>query len=86
MKTKRRTKALRRFLGRGTHLYPQGSVVLGWLVVPILCPGETYTFSYLSPTGIRYIDWGNYPSVQAAIEAGTQLVRRRSKEVKQGVD
>lgn len=80
MLTKRRTQALRRFCGRGTHLYQQGSVTLGWLVVPILWPGKIYSLSYLSPTGVRYIDWRNYPTAQAAIEAGTQQVRCLVKE------
>ncbi len=70
-------ESLRRFCGKGTHLYQNSQLQSGWLIVPMRWRQGQYTVSYFSPTGVRHIHWENHASIQAAIASGIQLVQAK---------
>lgn len=75
MKSKKTMESLRRFFGKGTHLYQNSQRQSGWLIVPMRWRQGQYTVSYFSPTGVRYINWENHASIQAALANGLELVQ-----------
>ncbi|MGA9379508.1 MAG: hypothetical protein WBV73_12135 [Phormidium sp.] len=73
--------SLRRFYGQGIHLYTQGLIYQGWLLIPVDWGENSYTISCLSPSGTQYIEWYNYRSLEDAIAAGRDLVESLIKEM-----
>lgn len=83
MKSQKTMESLRRFCGKGTHLYQNSQLQSGWLIVPMRWRQGQYTVSYFSPTGVRHIHWENHASIQAALASGLHLVRAKVAMVAQ---